>query len=65
MAKNSKKLEGRVLPERLVYARTKKGLTQSQLADELCTAEVTDRTVSVQLVSLMETGKRRVPLEVQ
>jgi transcriptional regulator with XRE-family HTH domain len=56
MAKNSKKLEGRVLPERLVYARTKKGLTQSQLADELCTAEVTDRTVSVQLVSLMETG---------
>ena len=63
MAKNSKKLEGRVLPERLVYARTKKGLTQSQLADELCTAEVTDRTVSVQLVSLMETGKRRVPLE--
>lgn len=65
MARNSKKVVGRILPERLQYARTQKGMTQAEVAYELQAADVSENngTITNQLISFFENGRRHVPLE--
>lgn len=65
MAKNSKKLKGRIVPERLADARENKGLTQAELAYELEVAYASSdgKKISTQLISHMENGRRQVPLQ--